>query len=346
MMAASLEAHLRAYAGEDPLRNDVAETIWQLARAALKLRTLVAEEPQQTPAAANRINGGGDEQQWLDIEADRIFIEAARNCKIATLLSEEQDNVLELSNTGTLALAIDPLDGSSNIDINAPIGTIFSLLPLAEQPGAGPQASFLQTGRSQLAAGIFVFGQRCLFILTLGAGCNIFVYSQAFGGFVEQRHAVFIPEKTAEFAINASNYRHWDEELRLYIDDCLAGADGPREKDFNMRWLAAVAGDVLRILTRGGVYLYPGDQRRGYKSGRLRLLYEANPIAMIVEQAGGAATDGRVNLLDIQPEAIHQHIPVVFGSVREVQRIARYLTDPSAIGERSPLFGRRSLFRA
>ena len=340
-MRSSLEAHLRAFAGEDPLRNDIAEAVRQLGVAAVKLRGVIMEDPVRAqapiPVAAN---ASGDTQTWLDIEADRIFTAAAWQANIAIMASEERAEPLTMHAAGRLALAIDPLDGSSNIGANASIGSIFSLLP------ATGEKPFAQPGRNLLAAGAVVYGPRCQMILTLGGGTLNFAYSPSFGGFVEEARSGPIPEKTSEFAINASNYRHWDERVRLYVDDCLAGAEGPRGKDFNMRWTASLVAEAARILERGGVFLYPADARRPYREGRLRQLYEANPIAFIVEQAGGAATDGIRPLLDIVPAALHQRTPFVFGSAREVQRIARYLTDPSAIGERSPLFGRRSLFRA
>ncbi|WP_420908433.1 class 1 fructose-bisphosphatase [Aureimonas altamirensis] len=340
-MRSSLEAHLRAFAGEDPLRNDIAEAVRQLGVAAIKLRGVIMEEPAGPPAPTPAAtNAAGDIQTWLDIEADRIFTAAAWQANIAIMASEERAEPLPMHPGGTLALAIDPLDGSSNIETNASIGSIFSLLP------AAGQAPFAQPGRNQLAAGTIVYGPRCQMILTLGRGTLVFTYSPSFGGFVEEQRAAPIPEKTSEFAINASNYRHWDEEMRLYVDDCLAGADGPRGREFNMRWTASLVAEVSRILARGGVFLYPADARRPYREGRLRQLYEANPVAFIVEQAGGAATDGIRPLLDTAPATLHQRTPFVFGSAHEVQRVARYLTDPSAIGERSPLFGRRSLFRA
>jgi fructose-1,6-bisphosphatase I len=183
-------------------------------------------------------------------------------------------------------------------------------------------------------------------VLTVGSGTKIFIHSSKYGDFIEAYDSVDIPKSSNEFAINASNYRHWEEPVRLYIDDCFAGAEGPREKDFNMRWIASLVADTYRILIRGGVFLYPADRRKGYASGRLRLVYEANPIAMIIEQAGGKATDAINRILDLHPTQLHQRTSFVFGSAEKVERIARYHIDPSMIGERSPLFGNRSLFRA
>lgn len=205
---------------------------------------------------------------------------------------------------------------------------------------------FLKKGSGQIAAGFFIYGPQLGLVLTFGSGTRAFVFSQRLGSFVQARKSIAIAPDTNEFAINASNYRHWDEPVRLYVDDCLTGAEGPREKDFNMRWIASLVAEVQRILMRGGVFLYPRDGRKGYGQGRLRLIYEANPIAFVVEQAGGAATNGADRILDILPTDVHQRTPLVFGSAKEVAKIVRYHTDPSSIGVRHPLFGHRGLFRA
>ena len=204
----------------------------------------------------------------------------------------------------------------------------------------------MQAGTVQIGAGFFIYGPQLALVLSLGSGTHVFVLSTRLGTFVQAYESRMIAPRTQEFAINTANYRHWDEAVRLYVDDCLEGADGPRGKDFNMRWIASLVADCYRILMRGGVFLYPGDQRKGYRQGRLRLVYEANPIAYLVEQAAGAASDTVNRILEIQPESLHQRVPMVFGSEREVARIARYHTAPSSIGERSPLFGNRGLFRA
>ncbi|MDN5929141.1 MAG: fructose-1,6-bisphosphatase, partial [Hyphomicrobiales bacterium] len=218
-------------------------------------------------------------------------------------------------------------------------------LPATGAPDADPDASFLQAGVNQLGAGFFIYGPQLALVLSLGSGTHVFVLSTRLGTFIQAYESRVIPSRTQEFAINAANYRHWDEAVRLYIDDCMEGTGGPRGKDFNMRWIASLVADCYRILMRGGVFLYPSDQRKGYRKGRLRLVYEANPIAYLVEQAAGVATDGVNRILEITPESLHQRVPVVFGSAREVERIARYHTQPSGIGERSPLFGNRGLFR-
>ncbi|MBC8129135.1 MAG: class 1 fructose-bisphosphatase [Rhizobiaceae bacterium] len=347
-MASSLDAYLGSYAGTDPLRLKVAETIRHLAAASVKVRnTIIAGGTGENLGQSREVaNSGGDIQKELDVLADKVFLEAAKASPIAFYGSEEQDDAVVLSTDGAIAIAIDPLDGSSNIETNVSIGTIFSLLPVEDGHHADPASVFRQPGSSQLGAGFFIYGPQLMLVMSVGNGTHVFIFSPGFGGFVELRSSVGIADRAHEFAINASNYRHWDETMRIYIDDCLAGAEGPRERDFNMRWIASLVADCYRILIRGGIFLYPGDGRKGYAKGRLRLTYEANPIAFCVEHAGGSATDGVTRILDIVPEDLHVRTPLVFGSKREVARVTRYLTDPSAIGERSPLFGKRSLFRA
>jgi fructose-1,6-bisphosphatase I len=338
--ASTLDAYLNSHS---PDRIQVTETVRCLAAAAVATRNLIAQSSAtKLGASAGARNADGDFQRFLDVSADEAFLGAARQAGVRHYCSEEIDSAVDLNGASAIALAVDPLDGSSNIDTNISIGTIFSILPAL--PGA-PAESFLQPGRMQLAAGFFIYGPQLALALTLGSGTRIFVHSPRLGTFVENARPS-IAEKTEEFAINASNYRHWDDAVRLYVDDCLKGSTGPREKDFNMRWIASLVADCYRILMRGGVFLYPGDRRKGYGQGRLRLVYEANPIAYLIEQAGGAATDAINRILEIEPESLHQRVPMIFGSAREVARITRYHTEPSNIGERAPLFSRRGLFRA
>jgi fructose-1,6-bisphosphatase I len=347
MANATLDAHLASYcAGGDEVRERIAETIRALSKAAVSLRATLNEGAIGGFAAAIETrNADGDAQRLLDIHADDLFLGAARAADVGLYCSEELDTVVAIDPGCPIALAIDPLDGSSNIDTNSAIGTIFGILPVLRDGVSGPEATFLQPGRNQLAAGFFIYGPQLALALTLGNGTHIFVFSQRLGTFVEAHASLSVPARTREFAINASNYRHWDEAVRLYVDDCLKGEAGPREKDFNMRWTASLVAEAYRILMRGGVFLYPADERKGYGSGRLRLVYEANPIAMLMEQAGGAASDTVSPILDLQPGAIHQRVPLVFGASREVTRIGRYHSEPSVIAERSPLFGNRGLFR-
>jgi fructose-1,6-bisphosphatase I len=348
MAAATLDAFLNSYtAQEGSLRPAAAATIRQLAAAAVKVRNVINQGVLGAAFAGPRgANADGDIQKDLDVFADDIFLDAMRHAPVALYASEELERPVLLDRDAPLAVAIDPLDGSSNIDTNVSIGTIFSLLPATGAPDANPAASFLQAGTNQLGAGFFIYGPQLALVLSLGSGTHVFVLSASLGAFVQAYESRIIPDRTQEFAVNAANYRHWDEAVRLYVDDCLKGREGPRERDFNMRWIASLVADCYRILIRGGVFLYPGDRRKGYHQGRLRLVYEANPIAYLVEQAGGAATDTTGRLLEIVPESLHQRTPVVFGSSREVHRISRYHTDPSGIGERAPLFGNRGLFRA
>jgi fructose-1,6-bisphosphatase I len=344
MSGATLDAHLGSHASHGgDMASAVALLVRHLALAAKTLnKTIEGALADVESLNAATHNASGDAQHALDIHADRLFVEAARNADVAHYASEEQPHVISLAAKGQLALALDPLDGSSNVDINISIGTIFSILPALDDS----EASFLQEGNRQLAAGIFVYGPQLALILTLGHGTTIFTFSRHLGTFVETRPGIIVPEKTTNFAINMSNYRHWDETVRAYVDDCIKGVEGARGADFNMRWIASMVADVYRILVKGGIYLYPADARKGYNHGRLRLVYEANPVAMLMEQAGGSATDGAHRILDLVPEDIHDHVPLVFGSSYEVAKAARYIAAPSEIGLRHPLFGQRGLFSA
>ncbi len=345
MHTATLDAFLDTFTGSgDAVKLQVAEVIRSFASASLSVRKAINEGALGSAFASARqtANADGDEQKELDILADNVFLEAARKAEVAWYASEELPNAVSIKPGAAISIAIDPLDGSSNIDTNVSIGSIFSILPSRESA----EETFAQTGSKQLAAGFFIYGPQLALVLSKGNGTRIYVFSSRLGTFVQAYQSITIPTTAKEFAVNASNYRHWDEPTRLYIDDCFAGTSGPREKDFNMRWIASLVADTYRIMIRGGVYLYPADTRRGYGSGRLRLVYEANPIAMLVEQAGGVATDGVNRILDIVPSGLHQRTPLVFGARREVEMIARYTLEPSAIGNRHPLFGTRGLFRA
>lgn len=345
MFEPTLDAYLTSFCGDgDPVKTHIADTMRALADAAVKVRLATKDGALSAVFADTRgsVHAQGDVQKDLDVWADTIFLEAARYAQVAFYGSEELDKAAVVPGGSRLAIAIDPLDGSSNIETNVSIGTIFSILPAAEDA----DRTFLQPGRNQLAAGFFIYGPQLALALTLGEGARIFVFSTNRSIFIEAYTALAIAPKTQEFAVNASNYRHWDQAVQLYLDDCVQGAEGPRGKDYNMRWVASLVAEAYRILIRGGVFLYPGDARKGFRHGRLRLIYEANPIAMLVEQAGGAATDGINRILDVVPRDIHQHTPFVFGSAREVESISRYHADPSAIGSRNPLFGKRGLLRA
>ena len=277
---------------------------------------------------AHTENVQGEIQKKLDIIANEVLIEANEwGGHLAAMASEEMADIYPVPHRfpqGEYLLLFDPLDGSSNIDVNVSIGTIFSVLKRDDSGGAVSQADFLQPGRQQAAAGYCVYGPQTALVLTLGAGVAMFTLDREQGSFVLIEDGVRIPEDTKEFAINMSNLRHWAPPMRRYIDECLAGREGVRGKDFNMRWVASMVADVHRILCRGGVFMYPWDQREPEKAGKLRLMYEANPMGFIVEQAGGAATNGQQRILDIAPDALHQRVSVMLGSKNEVERVTRY----------------------
>lgn len=277
--------------------------------------------------SADKENVQGEVQKKLDVISNEILLEANEwGGHLAALASEEMDEPHPIPNRfpkGEYLLVFDPLDGSSNIDINVSVGTIFSVLRCPANCEADEKA-FLQPGREQVAAGYAVYGPSTLLVLTVGDGVDTFTLDREMGSFILTRRQLRIPEQTREFAINMSNMRHWDAPVRRYIEECLAGADGSREQNFNMRWIASMVADVHRIMSRGGVFLYPRDSRPGVESGKLRLLYEANPMAMIVEQAGGVAVTGQQRILDVQPTSLHQRTSVILGSREEVERIARY----------------------
>jgi len=277
--------------------------------------------------SADLENVQGEIQKKLDIIANDVLIEANEwGGHLAAMASEEMDSIYVVPNRypqGEYLLLFDPLDGSSNIDVNVSIGTIFSVL-VKPEGHAVTQQDFLQAGSRQVAARYCVYGPQTTLVLTVGAGVAMFTLDREQGSFMLTQEQVRIPEETQEFAINMSNMRHWAPPVRRYIDECLAGTEGPRGKDFNMRWIASMVADVHRILTRGGVFLYPWDQREPNKPGKLRLMYEANPMGWLVEQAGGSATNGQQRIMDIKPDKLHERVSVILGSKNEVERVTRY----------------------
>jgi fructose-1,6-bisphosphatase I len=340
-----LERHLEAWAASDALRQDVASTIVALAAACRDMAAIIAIGPLAGNLAAHRNSGtGGDVQTEFDVRANALLAEALESAPVAAVASEEMDAPLQLSPGAPIIVALDPLDGSSNIGTNVSIGTIFSLLRSAPDSTAQDPSAFLRPGHEQIAAGYVIYGPHTSLALTLGAGTDIFTLDAERRSFVLTGAHVRVPPQAREFAINASNYRHWDTPVRTWFDDCLAGAEGPRAEDFNMRWIASMVAEAHRILVRGGVYVYPGDARSGYRNGRLRLLYEANPIALLIEQAGGYASTGSERILDRVPRLLHERVPLVFGAREEVERIERYHCGDIPRGETSPLFARRGLF--
>ena len=295
-------------------RPDIASAISAIAGAAARISAEIRAPQSGLDAVAGNLNADGDTQKALDVLADDIILEAARQAGAAAYMSEEREVAISLSDDGPFIIACDPLDGSSNIGVNVSIGTIFSVLPTA---GAG-----LAAGRDQYAAGFFVYGPQTTLLLTVGAGVASFLMD-ADGRFQLIDDNIRIPDQTGEFAINAGNQRYWLPPARRYVADCVAGADGPRGKNFSQRWVGSLVADAWRIFRRGGVFLYPADDRDGYGDGRLRLVYEAAPIAFLAAQAGGRATDGTGDILDIIPTAVHQRVPLVFGSREEVDEVER-----------------------
>ncbi|WP_408595964.1 class 1 fructose-bisphosphatase [Limnohabitans sp.] len=273
-------------------------------------------------------NVQGEVQKKLDIIANDVLIEANEwGGHLAAMASEEMDTIHVVPNRypqGEYLLMFDPLDGSSNIDVNVSIGTIFSVLKKTDTSKGVSEDDFLQPGTAQVAAGYCVYGPQTTLVLTVGDGVAMFTLDREQGSFVLTQEDVRIPADTKEFAINMSNMRHWDEPVKRYIDECLQGEEGPRGKNFNMRWIASMVADVHRIMTRGGVFMYPWDKREPHKPGKLRLMYEANPMSWLIEQAGGAATNGRQRILDVKPTQLHERVSVVLGSKHEVDRITSY----------------------
>jgi fructose-1,6-bisphosphatase I len=278
--------------------------------------------------SAGSENVQGEVQKKLDVMSNEILLEANEwGGHLAAMASEEMEEIYPIPNRyplGGYLLLFDPLDGSSNIDVNVSIGTIFSVLKAAEGGATPKETHFLQPGAKQVAAGYALYGPQTVLVLTTGNGVHSFTLDREMGSWVMTQRDMKIPEDTKEFAINASNARHWYPPVKRYVDELLAGTTGPRGKDFNMRWIASMVADVHRILTRGGIFMYPADSREPDKPGKLRLMYEANPMAMLVEQAGGAATNGHQRILDIQPEKLHQRVAVFLGSKNEVDLVTSY----------------------
>ena len=273
-------------------------------------------------------NVQGEAQKKLDVLSNEILLEANEwGGHLAGLASEEMEHSHPIPNAypkGNYLLLFDPLDGSSNIDVNVAVGTIFSVLRCPDGVIEPADAHFLQPGTAQVCAGYTIYGPSTMLVLSIGRGSHGFTLDREQGSFMLTRRDMQIPPATQEFAINVSNQQHWHAPMRRYVDDLLLGKNGPRGKDFNMRWVASMVADVHRILSRGGVFLYPWDAREPEKPGKLRLMYEANPMSFLVEQAGGAATDGRRRILDIAPEKLHQRVSVILGSKNEVERATAY----------------------
>jgi fructose-1,6-bisphosphatase I/sedoheptulose-1,7-bisphosphatase len=299
------------------------------------------------------VNVQGETQKKLDVLSNDLFIRMNQwGGHLAGMASEEMTEPYQIPKPhprGKYLLVFDPLDGSSNIDVNVSVGSIFSVLRAPQDAfDSGrdlTEQDFLQAGATQVAAGYALYGPTTMLVLSVGNGVAGFTLEPNLGEFMLTHPKLKVPEDTQEFAINASNSRFWEQPIKRYVDECLAGKSGPRGKDFNMRWIASMVAEAHRILMRGGVFMYPRDNKDPSKAGRLRLLYEANPIGMVMEQAGGRASTGREPMLSVQPNGLHQRIGLVFGSKNEVERIERYHREPVEKENNTPLFAERTLFR-
>lgn len=325
--------------------SDVARVIEALAETAAKLSVAIADQSVPTEASTSEQNGGGDQPQPLDLFAHDLFVAGLAEASVRAVVSEEAHEIVNVDPTGEFLVAIDPLDGSSNIAINAPLGTIFSIrrVESSDETLAG---QFLAPGRSIVAAGYILYSSATSLVMSTGDGVVSLTLQSVDEDFALVDGDVRIPLHGREFAINVSNYRHWDSHVSKYIDDLMAGADGAGGVDYNMRWVAALVAEAHRVLTRGGVFLYPCDSREGYVKGRLRLLYEAQPIAFLIEQAGGVALDGQTPILDKRALSLHERTPLVFGGVGEINRFESYRDARPYTGEMAPLFASRGLFRS
>ena len=270
-------------------------------------------------------NVQGETQKKLDVISNQILKDTLRDSGyVKAISSEEEDNVVPCNPEGKYLVSFDPLDGSSNTEINSLIGTIFSIMHAPQWMDPSDPAAFLQPGSQMVAAGYVLYGPSTMLALTTGRGTHIYTLDKTHGGFLLTHPNVQVPTETSEYAINASNQRHWEQPIRDYVADLVAGSEGPRGKDFNMRWVAAMVGDIHRLLCRGGIFLYPFDKRNPKQPGKLRLLYEANPMAFLMEQAGGLAVTGKGRIMEVMPSEIHQRVPVILGSKAEVEACMSY----------------------
>ncbi len=322
---------------------DVARVLIAMAQASIVVTRRI-RQGSLADAPSPDVGAGKDGlvQKTLNAFANAAIIEALRGASVRGVVSEEHERPIGLDPDGRLLVAIDPIDGSPNIGANVTVGTIFSVLDALSSPL--DESDFLKPGTAQRAAGAFVYGLHVALVFTIGRGVAIAVLDPETETYRITTPSAVIPPGSTEFAINGANSRHWTAPVQAYIADLLEGEEGPRGRNFNMRWVGSMVADFYRILIRGGVYLYPEDSRQGYDRGRLRLLYEANPVAFLIEQAGGAAIDGYRRILTIQPESIHVRTPLLFGAKDKIERIARYY-DEDGVAVQAPLFGKRGLLR-
>lgn len=340
----TLKNYLADWANQSDDKIAIAQTIEMIGEACIEISALVARGPLAGELGAEQgDNADGDTQKALDLIANDLIIEAIQAAPVACLVSEELEKPFPIKKGAPLYVATDPLDGSSNIDTNVSVGTIFSILPTI--PDENDECRLLQAGTEQLAAGYVIYGPQTSMVLTLGDGTMIFTLDPRTGEYRLTTADTSVHPDTTEFAINSSNSRQWDGHIKAYVDDCLRGEEGPHGANYNMRWVASLVAECHRILSRGGIFLYPGDIRHGYAAGRLRLVYECNPIAFLIEQAGGSASTGTQRVMEIQPTDIHERVPMIFGSVHEVELVEQYYADLNPYHERPQLFGNRSLLR-
>ena len=340
----SLRSHLEQAASRTPHGVAVGEVIEAIAGASIELAGRIADGPLAgITGEARNTNSDGDQQKDIDVLADELMRTALRTAPVAAVLSEEGALPETLDPDAPFCVAIDPLDGSANLENNVSVGTIFSIRPR----GNDILSTFFEPGTAQCAAGFVVYGPQTTLVLGHDGRVDIFILDRRVQQFVLIRQGAKIAPDTPEFAINASNRRHWHGPVRAYIDECLAGTNGDRGADFNMRWIGSLVAEAFRILMRGGVFLYPADARSGYREGRLRLLYEAHPMALIMEWAGGAATTGRRRILELGAKTPHQRVPLIMGSMHGVRDVAAIHEgiEPMFDNSDAPLFARRGLFR-
>lgn len=340
----TLRSHLDQVSARSPNGPAVAAVVEAIAVASIELSDVIADGPLAgITGRLGGVNSAGDQQKDIDLAADGMMRRALLIAPVAAILSEESELPEVFNNGARLCVAIDPLDGSANLENNISVGTIFSIRPC----GGDVLSTFFEPGTAQCAAGFVVYGPQTTLVLAFNNSVDTFILDRRGREFLLTARGVKIAPNTAEFAINASNRRHWHGPIRAYIDDCLAGTDGNGEANFNMRWIGSLVAELLRILVRGGVFLYPADARPGYREGRLRLIYEAHPMALIMEWAGGAATTGRRRILELAARTPHQRVPLIMGSMRGVGDVAAIHegTEPMFDNSDAPLFARRGLFR-
>jgi fructose-1,6-bisphosphatase I len=351
----TLAQFLAEWSADQEQRVAIAKTVTAVADACCAIAEIIALGPLAgrpgTNCGESAESGDGDPASAGDGEdlgrrAGALLNRELQAAPVACVASAELDLPGGLDVRAPLCVAVSPLDGSSNVDTNVAVGTIFSILPMTCAACQPSRACFVRSGRRQLAAGYVIYGPMTALVMTLGEGTHVFTLNPDTGVFCLTGPGLKMPEDTNEFAINTSNFRRWDGHIRAYIDDCLKGIEGPHGKNYGMRWIESLVAECHRIMMRGGIFLYPGDRRPEHQTGRLRLAFECNPLALLVEQAGGAATTGHESILDIEPVDIHQRVPLVFGSLNEVRLLEHYYQEAHPYQERSQLFGNRGLFRA